>query len=555
MAGLTLALQLRREAPERSVLVLDRLERPLPEAAFKVGEATVEVGGFYLGVILGLEEYLLRDHLSKLGLRFFFGNGAGPVEERPEFGLTGDPPARSYIIDRGRLENDLRERVVAAGAELREGCKIKHVRLGEGETPHEVVYVAKEGGTSRAEGRWLIDATGRRKLLQRELDIEVEGSARCSAVWFRIAGRASVRDLVPRSVTTWHERVPAVNRDSTVTHLVGRGYWVWIIPLSSDATSIGIVTDESCHDFEDMNTRERALTWLATHETALAKRVASVPWLDFRVLRRYSYSAKRVLSKDRWACVGEAAFFSDPLNSPGADVIAFMNCIISDMVRRTFGDGLDGKTVDEYDRFLRGLNELLTYQFQTEYGIFGNPVAATAKVIWNVASAWSVYSPQMFNRTFLDPEKRETFRRATMGYFFLTRRMHALFQEWGEREPGRVSYDFINYRAIPLLQDLASRNLRAGKDSAELAADQRWNMKRLEELAQALFLLAVEDVLPEALDRIPEPAWLNAWKVSLRPEEWEDDGLFAPWTVPGDLAPVRDQIVSLFHVQDRAEAR
>lgn len=554
LAGLALARQLRRDLPERNVVVLDRLARPLPEAAFKVGEATVEVGGFYLGEILGLAEYLDREHLPKHGLRFFYGPGTGPVEERPEFGLSADPPAPSYLIDRGKLENHLRDRLVARGIDLREGTKVEQVKLGGGEEPHEVRYRNADGEMESVLARWVVDASGRRRLIQRELNLVIDTPGKCSAVWFRVEGRVSVRDLAAPESKAWHERVPARNRDLTVTHLVGRGYWVWIIPLSSNATSIGIVTDEARHEFADFNTRERAMAWLEAHEPLLGRRVAELPWLDFRVLRRYSYRSKHILSEDRWACVGEAAFFSDPLNSPGTDVIGFGNCIVVDTIRRDFAGTLDPKTVLEYDRFLCGLNELLTYQFQTEYEIFGHPVAAAIKVLWNVASAWSIYSPQMFNQTFLDPEKREAIRRATMGYFFLTRRMHALLQEWGSREPGRLHYELIDYRKIPLLRELALRNLRTGKTAAELAEDQRWNMERLEELAQVFFLMAVEDLMPEELERFPEPLWVNAWKIGLDPEKWEEQGLFAPTTTPRDLTPIRDQIRALFLHSEVARA-
>lgn len=53
-AGLTLARQLKREHPGLRVAVIDRLERPLPEAAFKIGESTVELAAYYLRDILGM---------------------------------------------------------------------------------------------------------------------------------------------------------------------------------------------------------------------------------------------------------------------------------------------------------------------------------------------------------------------------------------------------------------------------------------------------------------------------------------------------------------------
>ena len=58
LAGLTLARQLRRELPEARVAVIERQRRPLPAAAHKVGESSVELSAHYFGVVLGLGEYL-----------------------------------------------------------------------------------------------------------------------------------------------------------------------------------------------------------------------------------------------------------------------------------------------------------------------------------------------------------------------------------------------------------------------------------------------------------------------------------------------------------------
>ena len=82
LAGLLLAMQLRQEAPELSVAVLERTERPLPDAAHKVGESSVELGSQYLER-LGLEPYLLERHLIKFALRFFPGGGDRPPGRGP----------------------------------------------------------------------------------------------------------------------------------------------------------------------------------------------------------------------------------------------------------------------------------------------------------------------------------------------------------------------------------------------------------------------------------------------------------------------------------------
>ena len=44
LAGLTLALQLRKERNDIDITVIERKRHPLPAAISKVGESTVEIG-------------------------------------------------------------------------------------------------------------------------------------------------------------------------------------------------------------------------------------------------------------------------------------------------------------------------------------------------------------------------------------------------------------------------------------------------------------------------------------------------------------------------------
>ena len=93
LAGLSLARQLTLKFDDISILVLEWVERPLPDSAFKVGESTLEQGAFYVSGILGLEDYLENEHLEKLGLRYFFGDPQGDFAQRPELVFAhGCPP-------------------------------------------------------------------------------------------------------------------------------------------------------------------------------------------------------------------------------------------------------------------------------------------------------------------------------------------------------------------------------------------------------------------------------------------------------------------------------
>src|SRR5207237_864777 len=78
-------------------------------------------------------------------------------------------------------------------------------------------------------------------------------------------------------------------------HLCGKGYWVWLIPLSSGPISIGIVADPRFHPWEEMNTLDGALAWIREHEPQLG---ASLDGRrdqvdDFLKVENFSYGCKQ----------------------------------------------------------------------------------------------------------------------------------------------------------------------------------------------------------------------------------------------------------------------
>src|SRR6266511_1941552 len=75
LAGLTLAIQLKRQRPDTQVVVLEKREGPAPLAAFKVGESTVSAGAHYFAQVAGMENHLKQRHLIKFGLRFYMPAG------------------------------------------------------------------------------------------------------------------------------------------------------------------------------------------------------------------------------------------------------------------------------------------------------------------------------------------------------------------------------------------------------------------------------------------------------------------------------------------------
>jgi flavin-dependent dehydrogenase len=448
LAGLLLARQLRREMPELSVVVVERLARPLPDACHKVGESSVELGCQYFER-LGLRQYMLERQLPKMGLRFFPGGGDLPLHLRAEIGPCAEPIVSSYQLDRGRLESDLRGFLEADGATLIEGAQVGPIELGQDGALHRVSFT-KDGRTHTLTSRWVVDATGRNALLRKQHKLTRSSRHTASSGWFRIAGSFDINVLVPQSETEWHSRPLANKRWLSTNHFMGDGYWVWVIPLATGNTSIGVVIHEDTHDYHQIAGLESTRAFIEKHEPHLAKALADAEVLDFLCLRNYSYSISQGWSKDRWALVGVAGAFVDPLFSPGNDFIALANCFTVEMLRAgRAGEDLAeraGMLNLQYRALLHGSFEL----FRQAAPIYGHASAMSTKVFWNNFAYWS-FTCQYYQQNLCRLKGDDQLRVGAIGRRFLelTSHVELLLHTWARMAPERPRPVFLQAPAFP----------------------------------------------------------------------------------------------------------
>lgn len=448
LAGLTLALQLLRRRPRTRVAVIERVSFPVPEAAHKVGEATVENGAHYFREVLGLEGHLERDQIRKLGLRFFMTRDDNrAIAPRLEIGSRRFLPSRTYQLDRGRFENELARRVVAAGGCLHDGMRAREVELDRGGL-HGVVCDG-ESGERRLGARWVVDASGRRAVLKGKLGLRKPVEHDVNAVWFRLDEMIEVDDFIdadappadPATAAAWRERVPGGDRWRSTNHLMGSGYWAWLIPLASGSVSIGIVADESIVPFKTINRFEKALAWLRRNEPQLAdaveRRVEGLQ--DFRTLRHYAHGCARVYSADRWCITGEAGAFLDPLYSPGSDFIGLSNSYVTDLIARDLDGEEVGSRADRYDAAYLAAFESALETWQGQYPLMGNPRVWAAKAAWDTLAYFAGPNLLFVNDALTDLEFMDSVADTWSRHRELGSEMQRFFRAWAERDEGEVA--------------------------------------------------------------------------------------------------------------------
>jgi flavin-dependent dehydrogenase len=491
VAALTLALQIRRARPTTRILIIEPNPHPIPEITHTVGESTVEVSAHYLRDQLGLADHLQSAQLRKMGLRMFFSKNANTdIAQRMELGSSSFVPQVTYQIDRGRLENELARRCASNGVEFAHG-RVRSVELGASGNPHRIT-VQRGDSVSGTSARWVIDASGRNRMLPRQLDLKQANDHRCNAAWFRVATEIDIGRW--SDDPTWQGRLVEGDRAMSTNHLMGEGYWVWLIRLASGATSVGIVADPDVHAFDSFNTLEKSRAWLCKHEPQCAAVIAENAGaiMDFRVMKKYSHGATKVFDgAHRWCLTGDAGVFLDPLYSSGLDLVAIGNGLITDMVvRHLDGDDVVARSQIS-DALFRSLTEMWLAVYQDQYRLMGTPIVMSAKVIWDVAFYWGFIGLLYMNDRFVTLADDPGFVPQLDGLIALSNRVQRFFREWAAVENGTPSAPFVDlYSPLNFMVTLHTAMMGTNPDFAEQFDA---NARLLRRLAGQLFETVLTD--------------------------------------------------------------
>jgi 2-polyprenyl-6-methoxyphenol hydroxylase-like FAD-dependent oxidoreductase len=462
LSGLTLARQLQRAKPELSIALIEHRRYPVPEAAHKVGESTVEIASHYLSEALGLKDHLKSAQLPKFGLRLFF-RGDEPVRHDlscyDEVGPSRVLPIPTFQLDRGRFENHLAERCRADGVLLLlDGGTIRSINPQTGR--HQVTW-RNSDGESCFEARYLVDASGRRSLLRNQLNLARPTHHDNHAVWFRVDGDIEL-ELMSTN-TAWLNRCHGQPRRLSTNHFTGPGYWVWLIPLASGTTSVGVVFDPKWLNLDQVNNYDRFMHWLDGEHPLIAAAVAGRAVLDFHVLKQYSHGCRQTLDSSGWMITGDAGPFTDPFYSPGSDFIAFANSFVTDIIVKDAPASVYSAYQTSFNAFFS--NTLSIYRGM--YGCMGHRDLMTVKTLWDYTYYWAVLSKLFFTGRFTDDafmrEARPVLISAAALNSGMQRQLRAS-RGFGARRGGESG--FFDYHAFPLFHRLKNDLLRGDSENA-----------------------------------------------------------------------------------------
>lgn len=277
------------------VLILERERFP----RFHIGESLLPASLACLdelGVTEALAEY---PFVGKRGATF--ETACGGTRMRVDFaGAPGIDRSEVFHVPRAEFDQVLLNAARSVGVEVWEGALVRKVEL---ESDGVRIQGERNGRLFEIRTPLVVDASGRAGVLARTV-----GLRRPDPALRKCALHAQFEDAAQLS-----------GEAAGDIHVVVRpeGGWFWSIPLPSGRTSVGFVFDQGETARAAEETAEGALDrWISQtpavrRDLAEATRIGPVRWdADF------SYAAERP-SGDRWALVGDAAAFLDPVFSTG----------------------------------------------------------------------------------------------------------------------------------------------------------------------------------------------------------------------------------------------
>ncbi len=320
LSGASMGLLLKRLEASWSVAIVEK------SRAFKrrVGESTSEVGGCFLTRVLRLSQYLSQEQVVKHGLRLWFQKEGNDCLVRcGEIGPFFQARLPTYQLDRSTLDQHVLDTAQAEGCEVLRPARSTAVELG-GVGRNRVVVKTEDGQEVVYAAKWVVDATGKAAVIGRQRDtLEPLTSHATKSVWARFR---KVRDLDGAELALANPDFAEscyVSRGSATNHLMGRGWWCWLIPLKGGELSAGLTYDPRFFRPQPgANLTETLLMHLRGHPVGKWMFEEAEPVeKDILAYTQLAYRNREIVGPG-WVCVGDAAGFMDPLYSHGIDFIA-----------------------------------------------------------------------------------------------------------------------------------------------------------------------------------------------------------------------------------------
>ena len=444
--GQLAAAYLRMRFPSLKVAVVEGPHKNRPI----VGESFVEITVDFL-LELGLGAHLIEKHYPKYGLTYYFkpdidrpADRTYVVDEAPTV-----PPLLSFQVNRFTLDREVRERNLANGVRLIDGT-VAGVNLNESDGLHTVTVQDPAQQRYEVRARWLIDATGRNRVLAKLLQLHEPVNDQKDVFWFRLTNfNSEILDRI-RAVKK-HNRafVPYF----ATHHFFGNGNWIWCIPMRSPDNlpliSIGITYRKDIYPYGEVRTMEQFLQCVGREHEVIVELARSGTVVDTNFYSSYMWECRQRYSPDRWYIIGDAGDTVDPLYSVGMALSSVQIRQIAAIIERE-SHGFDtAEFTKDLDTAITMLQRGVTRDTTQLYECMQDAYQCHLRVHLAVTEIFHFALPLLMNDYFWDPLGVKVINR------FLTLRslqddiksFQALIREVGADPKNRELKNFIKVQS------------------------------------------------------------------------------------------------------------
>ena len=266
---------------------------------FHIGESLLPKSLPVLETI-GVLSQVRERFITKYGARFH--DDTTNKKDRFSFDGAWKPePDHAFQVERCHFDELLLAHARSLGVDVRQPAKVDRV-LFDGDRA-----VGVEADGNRVEADWVIDATGRDRLISRGATSKIEGLDQ-TAVFNHYTG-------VRRPEGKLGGDIDIVLFDSGVpTH----PNWFWFIPFIDGVTSVGAVVSKAWMKERANEGPGRVLADAFAASPSATELLADAKplWSETRALADFSYRIGKIQGPG-WLAVGDAGGFIDPLFSTG----------------------------------------------------------------------------------------------------------------------------------------------------------------------------------------------------------------------------------------------
>lgn len=394
------AAYLHKRFPNLSVAVVEGPHKNRPI----VGESLVEVSVDFL-FELGLGPYLVEKHYPKYGLTYYFKPNIDDPADRTYVvdEIPTAPPILSFQINRFTFDREVRDRNVANGVKSLEGS-VSSVELNNGDGRHAVTVQDPTGAKQTLSPRWLVDATGRNRVIAKHLQLHEPVKKQKNVFWFRLA------NFDPEILGRIHALKPP-NRSYVpyyaTHHFFGKGNWIWCIPMRSPENqpliSIGITYRKDVYPHGDVRTMDQFLDCVGREHPVVVELTRSGTVVDTNYYGSYMWECRQRYSADRWYIIGDAGDTVDPLYSVGLALSTIQIRQIAALIQSE----LDGHDTREFtkdlDTVIAAFQRSVTRDTTRLYECMEDPYQCHLRVHLAVTKLFHLALPLLINDYLWDP--------------------------------------------------------------------------------------------------------------------------------------------------------